>query len=139
MKVVFDTNVLIANALKDGFTREVFKLAINGTISLLTSDAILSELEEKLRLKFAWEESKIQQYLNTVHEIAQVVEINEKIDVIKTDPDDNKILECAGNGKADLIVSIDQDLVKLKNFRNIGIAHPKTLSWLFPQYFKKKS
>jgi len=137
MKVVFDTNVLIANALKDGFTREVFKLAANGTIDLLTSNPILSELEEKLKIKFSWEESKINQYLNVIREISQVIEPTEKIDIIKNDPDDNKILECASAGKADLIVSSDKDLIKLKNFQSIGIIHPRTLSWTFPEYFKK--
>jgi len=52
--------------------------------------------------------------------------------------EDNKILECALSGKADLIVTADQDLIKLKAFKNIGIIHPKTLSWTFPEYFKKR-
>ena len=137
MKVVFDTNVLIANALKDGFTREIFKLAINGTIDLLTSEPILSELEEKLKIKFSWEEPMIRQYIDTIREISQIIEPTEKIDIIKNDPEDNKILECAVAGKADLIVSSDSDLIKLKNFQRIGIIHPKTLSWTFPEYFKK--
>lgn len=50
-----------------------------------------------------------------------------------------EILECALAGEADLIVSSDQDLIKLKNFQGIGIVHPKTLSWTFPEYFKKKN
>lgn len=137
MRVVFDTNVLIANALKDGFTREILKLAITGTIDLLTSEPIISELDEKLRTKFSWEEPRINQYTNAIREIAQIIKPTEKINVIKSDPDDNKILECAVAGKAELIVSADSDLIKLKNFQGIGIVHPKTLSWTFPEYFKK--
>lgn len=137
MRVVFDTNVLIANALKDGFTREILKLAVTGTIDLLTSETIISELEEKLRTKFSWDETRISQYTNTILEIVQVIKSTEKIDAIRNDPDDNKILECAVAGKADLIVSADSDLLKLKNFQGIGIVHPKTLSWTFPEYFKK--
>lgn len=138
MRVVFYTNILIANALKDGFTRELLELAITGTIDLLTSEPIISELEEKLRIKFSWEEPRINQYLNSIREIALVIKSKEKIDFIKNDPDDNKILECAVAGKADLIVSADSDLIKLKNFQGIGIVHPKTLSWTFPDYFKKE-
>src|SRR3990167_10663124 len=137
MKVVFDTNVLIANALKDGFTREIFKLAINGALDLLTSEPIISELEEKLRTKFSWEGPKISRYIDTIREISRIIEPTEKIDVVKNDPEDNKILECAVAGKADLIVSSDSDLIKLKNFQGIGIIHPKTLSWTLPEYFKK--
>lgn len=65
------------------------------------------------------------------------MEATKKISIVTRDPDDNKILECALAGKADLIVTLDQDLIKLKNFRGIGIIHPKTLSWTFPEYFKK--
>ena len=137
MRVVFDTNILIANALKDGFTREIFKLAITGTLDLLTSEPIISELDEKLRTKFSWEEPRINQYIDAVREIAQIIKAREKIDVIRNDPDDNKILECAVAGRADLIVSADSDLLKLKTFQGIGIIHPKTLSWTFPEYFKK--
>ncbi|MDP2720730.1 MAG: putative toxin-antitoxin system toxin component, PIN family [bacterium] len=137
MRVVFDTNVLIANALKDGFTRELLNLAITGTIDLLTSEPIISELEGKLKTKFSWEELRLKQYINTIREIALVIEPKEKITVIKTDPNDNKILECAVAGKANLIVSADSDLIKLKSFQGIGIVHPKTLSWTFPEYFKK--
>lgn len=137
MRVVFDTNILIANALKDGFTREILKLAITGTIDLLTSEPIISELEEKLRTKFFWEEPRINQYINTIREVVRIIEPIEKINVIKNDPDDNKILECAIAGRADLIVSADNDLIKLKNFQGIGIVHPRTLSWTFPEYFKK--
>lgn len=64
--------------------------------------------------------------------------IIEKVSVITRDPEDNKILECALSGKADLVVTSDQDLIKLKVFHGTGIVHPKTLSWTFPEYFKKK-
>ena len=68
---------------------------------------------------------------------AEIKTLQKKIDIIKNDPDDNKILECAAAGKADLIVSSDKDLIKLKNFQSIVIIHPRTLSWTFPEYFKK--
>jgi uncharacterized protein len=44
--------------------------------------------------------------------------------VIGDDPDDDRILECALAGKADLVVSGDRHLRKLKSFRGIGIVHP---------------
>ncbi len=66
------------------------------------------------------------------------LKIKEKLNVVATDPDDNKGLECAIASQADLIVSSDQDLVKLKRFRKIGIVHPRALAWTFPGYFRKK-
>lgn len=66
-----------------------------------------------------------------------MVSPSEQLSIISRDPKDNKILECAFFGDADIIVTFDQDLIKLKKFRGIGIIHPKTLSWTFPEYFKE--
>ena len=45
-------------------------------------------------------------------------------DVIKEDPDDNHILACALAGNANLIVSRDLDLLRLKTYGTIGIISP---------------
>lgn len=39
------------------------------------------------------------------------------------DPKDNPIIECAVDGKADMLVSIDKDLLALKVYDNIPILH----------------
>lgn len=138
MNIVLDTNVLIAAALKGGFSEDILEMArTSNLVILLTSKAILKELKNKLHLKFGWSQKDSETFAEEIRKIAKVVEIKERIDVIINDPDDNIILECAVAGEADLIVSADKDLIKLKKFRGIGIVHPKTLSWTFPQYFKK--
>jgi predicted nucleic acid-binding protein len=45
-------------------------------------------------------------------------------DVFKEDPDDNDILACALAGNANLIVSRDLDLLRLKTYGTIGIMSP---------------
>ncbi len=45
--------------------------------------------------------------------------------IIKDDPDDDHILACALAGRADLIVSGDRHLLKLKSYKGIGIVRPK--------------
>ncbi len=137
MRVVFDTNIFIASALRGGFSENIIALAQEGIISLVSSDDILSELKQKLISKFDKDEYKVDLFISNIRKIAEIVEITEKVSVITRDPEDNKILECAIAGKADLIVSMDQDLIKLKTFKGIGIIHPKTLSWTFPEYFKE--
>lgn len=137
MKVVFDTNIFIAAALRGGFAEDIIELAEEGAIHVLTSEDILHELREKLLVKFHTTEQDVNFFLNKIRQIAEIVEVKEKISVITRDPDDNKILTCAVSGEADLIVSADQDLISLKVFRGIAIIHPKTLSYTFPQYFKK--
>jgi len=138
MRIVLDTNVLIAAALRGGFSEDILSLlSTSGTIILIISEEILIELSEKLSAKFNWQTEDIELFIDYLRKIGAFVEIKEIPKIIKKDPDDNMILGTALAGKADLIVSSDQDLIKLKTFRGIGIVHPKTLTWTFPDFFKK--
>ncbi len=139
MKIVPDTNIYIAAALNNGFSRDVLeRLSKNSKIQTITSQEILDELQEKLRSKFNWDHSRIDLFLNGIKKIVHIVGTSEKVSAVTRDSDDNKILECALAGEADLIVSLDQDLIKLKVFRRIAIIHPQTLIWTFPDYFKER-
>lgn len=135
MRIVLDTDVLIAAALRGGFSEEILELA-SSLETLIISGEILAELRDKLATKFHWEGNDIDHYISYLQRISESVEITEKVFVTIKDPEDNKILECALYRKADLIVTSDRDLLKIKNFRGIGIIHPRTLSWTFPEYFK---
>lgn len=138
MRIVLDTNVYIAAALSNsGFSEEVLKLAVSANFKIIICEEILQEIQNKLTHKFHLPKENIDFFLARVRRITETVEIEGEISVITRDPGDNKILECAAVGEADLIVSLDQDLIKLKKFQGIGIVHPKTLSWTFPEYFKK--
>lgn len=138
MRVVFDTNIFIAAALKGEFAEAVLELAATtDKITLITSEEILTELKQKLMSKFKASETIADYFVAKIRNIAEIVNVTEHVSVVTRDPEDNKILECALSGKADLIVTSDQDLIKLKTFRGIGIVHPRTLSWTFPEYFKK--
>lgn len=53
--------------------------------------------------------------------------------IIKDDPSDNIILDCALAAKADFIISGDKHLLKLKSFQNIPILTPRQ----FLKCFKK--
>jgi len=133
MKVVLDTNIYIALALQGDFTEDLFEGIIkNPEVTIIVSEEIFSEIHRKLKIKFSWIEEDIDLFISKMRKISDVVRITEKVVEITRDPDDNKILECAVSGEADLIVSSDQDLIKLKAFRGIGIVHPKTLSWTLP-------
>ena len=138
MRVVLDTNVFIAEALGGEFAEDIIDMIVTARgMAVVTSDEILIEIQQKLQEKFKWLQEDIDLYIGRIRRIAEVVETSEKISVVTRDPEDNKILECAISGSADLIVSLDQDLIKLKTFRGVAIIHPKTFSWTFPEYFKK--
>jgi len=48
-----------------------------------------------------------------------------KLEIIKDDPDDNKFLEAAVQGKAEFIISQDKHLLKIIEYERIKIVHPK--------------
>lgn len=139
MRVVLDTNVYIAAALRGELAEDVFRIAATtNLVTLIVSEEILTELQDKLENKFRWSPEDISRFLKRIRKVSQIVKIAEELNVIKQDPEDNKILECALSGKANLIVSLDQHLIKLKNFKGIGIVHPKTLTWILPELFKRQ-
>lgn len=138
MRIVLDTNIYIAAALRNSFSEDIVNI-IRTTQNLtgITSEVILAELGDKLQTKFNWLQEDINRLLLKIRKMVEVVEIKEKVSMVTRDPKDNQILECALAGEANLIVILDQDLIKLKTFKGIGIIHPKTFSWTFPEYFKK--
>ncbi len=57
--------------------------------------------------------------------IAEIIKVKSKINLIKEDQDDNKIVECAVDGKANYIVTKDNDLLKYKEYEGIKIITPE--------------
>ena len=84
------------------------------------------ELSEALNYpKFQFTEEQKGRFKSLILELATFVKPVENIDIIKEDPDDNRILECAVAGNVDYIVTGDPDLLDLKEFRKIKIRTAK--------------
>lgn len=137
LKIVFDTNIYISAFLKSGFSRELLNCALEEKFEIFCSSAILSELENKLRKKFKIIDQDINLFILTISKVVKVVSPSQKLMIVKVDPQDNIILECALAAEASLIISLDKHLLKLKKFQKIGIVHPKTFRWILPDIFKK--
>jgi putative PIN family toxin of toxin-antitoxin system len=91
---------------------------------LLVSPAILREIAGVLREDLKWEEPDIVAQLKLVAKVAEIISPQITLQVIAEDPTDDRILECAVAGRANLIVSGDRHLRRLKSFREIGIVQP---------------
>ncbi len=131
IRIVPDTSLLVAGALKQGYAYN-FLLAEDDTIPpyiIFTSAAILLELQEKLE-RLGLQRVMVVQYLDDISKVSQIVLPTQKLTVVR-DPDDDKILECAVEAKADLIVSFDKDLLDLKEYGGIKIDHPRMLKYWF--------
>ena len=122
MRVVFDTNVFIsAFVVPESLSAQVYRRAIVREFDLVTSVAILTELAGKLRTKFGWEEPRATEALKAISRLAEVLRTTPHLE-IAADPADNRILECAESAKADLIVTGDPHLLRLKTFGRTGIV-----------------
>ena len=102
--------------------RKILELVDAGNFQLFISKQIIAELRGVLRVKFKYELSKLDLMEELILSISQVVEPRIKIKFIKEDPDDDRILECAVEGKADFIVTGDRHLLQIEEFRGIKIT-----------------
>ena len=123
--VVLDTNVLISSIFWDkGNSHKIVAFAIQQKITNFTSTEMLNELAKVLRKKFNLPEDKIEEQLTSVANYSQITEPKIKVNIVKEDPSDNKVLECALACNADYIVSGDRHLFDLKEYRGIKIIKP---------------
>jgi len=122
VKVVFDTNIYISAFISPGSKAEdAYLLAVDGQVELYTSVAILTETAKKLREKFLWDDVKITAALKHVSKAATVLKPVNRLNILFDVPD-NRILECAKEAGADLIVTGDKHLLDLKQYEGIGIT-----------------
>lgn len=125
-KVVIDNNVLVSAFGWHGKPEEVVKLAVSGKIANFTSMAMLSELARVVSYpKLRFSESLQAEIIETIFTSSSLVNVSGPLNVITADPADNKILECAVAASVDFIISGDNHLLNLKNFRDIEIVTPE--------------
>lgn len=128
LRAVLDTNVFVS-ALFGGTPEDVYRAALRGRFVLITSPAILAELAGVMRVKLATPEHDI---IAFVRQIARHAKIRPtvRLSVLEDDPD-NRVLECAVEGKADLPVSGDRHLQRLEAHTGIQVVRPAAfLRWL---------
>ncbi len=122
LRVVFDTNVYISAFISPGCkAEEAYLLAVGGVVNLYTSVAILTETARKLREKFLWGDDNITAALKHIGKVATVLKPIIRLDILADVPD-NRVLECAKEADANLIVSGDRHLLDLKEYEGIGIT-----------------
>lgn len=121
MRVVVDTNIIVSGYL-GGELEEIIVAWKSGKFTLVISKAIADEYLKVLRRpKFKIERAEVDDFAALLLKIADFVIPLESINAIPADPTDNKFLEAAVEGKANLIVSGDGHLLELGTFRNIPI------------------
>lgn len=123
MRVVLDTNVFVAAVVADGLCRDLVRVRVLPH-TIITSEPLLRELRATLRNKFAAgpDELPLLSQLNEEAEIIRPARLRERV---CRDKDDDVVLVTALAGKADVIVTGDDDLLVLKEFRRVRILSPR--------------
>src|SRR4030042_4386705 len=99
LRVVADTNVLVSALLFGGPPEQIVLAGLRGEIQLLTSSPLLKELERVLKVKFKLNLHLMRNIIEEIKEVAELVEVSSHINVISYPDDDNRVLECAVDGK----------------------------------------
>lgn len=126
MRVVFDTNIFVsAFAVPGSLAEEAILKIIEGKDVLLLSREILDELLSVLATKFSRDKEEISRVAVILTEMAEWIEPDLRISALKDDPD-NRVLECAVFGRADMIVTGDREMLRLRQYQNTKIISLKT-------------
>jgi putative PIN family toxin of toxin-antitoxin system len=122
IRVTADTNIFVsALNYPGGKPFQLLKLAIEGKINLTVSEAILDEIEDVLQRRFLFSQKDLAEARSLITDTARTVKPAVQLEVIKEDPDDDRILECAVASGSDYIVTGDKDLLRLKSYDSIQI------------------
>jgi putative PIN family toxin of toxin-antitoxin system len=127
VRAVVDTNVLLSGLLWHGAPHRLLEQVRAGTLSLVSSPALLAELAVVIgRAKFdvilTRSNTSREHALAELRELAEVVEPPPLPQPVCRDPDDDAVLALALAAQVDLIVSGDADLLTLGVFQGIPIV-----------------
>jgi len=123
VRLVLDTNVLIAAVVADGVCRNLVRLRLPSH-TLITSETLLREQRETLRVKFDLTADELP-LVAAFSERAEIVEPTKLAPPICRDADDDWVLATALAGRADVIITGDDDLLALKKHGGIRLLAPR--------------
>ena len=123
MRVVIDTNVLISAIFWPGKPKQLLNHVRRKNITFVTSKHLLNELKGILIREdkpFQLSENEANQVLEAMGRLAEIVQTHSRITVCH-DEMDNRVVECAIDGKAECIISGDFHLLGMGSYRGIKI------------------
>jgi putative PIN family toxin of toxin-antitoxin system len=124
VRVVLDTNVIVAAFASRGLCSEVFEVCI-AEHTIVTSEFILSEVKEKLINKVHLPRNISLAIIDYLREITEIFKPEHVDSHICRDIDDLKIIGTAISGNARFIITGDEDLLALKKYGESEIITPR--------------
>ena len=122
MRVVFDTSIFISAFVIPGSLAEqaILKIIEEEDVLLISKD-IIGEVLSVLSRKFGRDREGLSHVAVTLSDLAELMKPGKRVAVFKDEPD-NRILECALSGKADLVVTGDKKILELREYKGVEIV-----------------
>ena len=121
MRVVFDTNIFVSAFVFPGSRADAaVRRVLDGEDELVISRAIIDELLTVLARKFARDAEELGRVAVFLTDLGAVVRPRGRVTIL-SDEADNRILECARSGQADVIVTGDRAMLALGRYQDIEI------------------
>jgi len=122
MRIVFDTNIYIWALMFPGGRAEAALLkVIEGEAELIVSVPVIHEVLDVLARKFDRDAEELARVAVYLTELGRVVKPKRKLAVLRDEPD-NRIIECAVTGRANLIVTGNHAMLALGEHKGIRIV-----------------
>jgi putative PIN family toxin of toxin-antitoxin system len=122
VKAVFDTNIFVSALMFPGGRAEAALMkVIEGEVELRVSKSIIHEVLGVLSRKFDRDPEELARVAVYLADLGKVVQPKSKLTVLRDEPD-NRILECAIAGRADVIVTGDQAMLALGKYKDVSIV-----------------
>jgi putative PIN family toxin of toxin-antitoxin system len=120
--VVLDANIWISAFQFGGKPQAVVQMALDSDLEVAISASVIEETTRILRTKFGWDADGLARVRDTMELHARLVTPTETLDAVPDDPDDNRVVECAKAAGADIIVTGDKDLLRMRSYEGIAIV-----------------
>ena len=128
MKVTVDTNFLISATQGDySVAHKLLRKLIILDAGIFTAQEILDETQEVLVRDFEYSKNEAKIIVEKIMLISNLAEPRQKIEIIRDDPDDNKIIECAIESSSEYIITYDAHLLSIRQYQGISILKPEDL------------
>lgn len=120
LHVVLDTNIVVSAIVYGGNPQIIFHLALDKKILAVISEPLKTELSSILVQKFQYTPDELHVLEKKMKKKFTSVRPNSELQVLKDLPD-NRVLEAAVEGKCQVIVTGDKELLALKKYQGINI------------------
>ena len=131
MRATLDANFLASAFLaKSGFCDEILQLMVIRGIEIVLCGEIIAEFKnvlsrKEVKKRFDYSNRNVDYFVWKIKKTSNIIKLESHFKVVKDDPADDIIINCAYDGKVDYMISSDKHLKRLKGFKGIQILSPK--------------